>query len=235
MKDLSNILFIDIETVSGNEDYHDLPDNIKPLWDRKASYQREFDGYNESKLYYQKAGIFAEFGKIIVISIGQIFLSPENEWTIKTKSFKGDDEKALLLAFKQVLQKYPKSLVLCGHNVKEFDFPYICRRMLVNGMSIPPVLNSQGKKPWEVSHQDTMELWKFGDFKSFTSLDLLANILGLPSSKDDMDGSQVNEFYYKHKDLDSIARYCEKDVVTTAYVYLKLTRPEEQIDLKVVQ
>ena len=235
MKDLSNVLFLDIETVSNVEDYSELPENLKPLWDRKASFQKDYDGYNESKLYYQRAGIFAEFGRVIVISIGQIFLNQENEWSIKTKSFKGDNEKALLQEFKTVLEKYPKNLILCGHNAKEFDFPYICRRMLINGISIPEVLNIQGKKPWEIAHQDTMELWKFGDYKNFTSLDLLANILGLPSSKDDMDGSQVNEFYYKKNDLDAIAKYCEKDVVTTAYVFVKLTQPEEDLNLTVVQ
>lgn len=107
--------------------------------------------------------------------------------------------------------------------------------MLINGLKIPKVLQLSGKKPWEINHLDTMELWKFGDHKHFTSLNLLAAIFDLPTPKGDLDGSKVREVYYQQKDLNRIARYCENDVITLAQVLLRFKGlpiiPSENITL----
>ena len=112
--------------------------------------------------------------------------------------------------------------LLCGHNAKEFDFPYIARRMIIHGLKVPAKLNLMGKKPWEVPHLDTMEMWKFGDYKHYTSLKLLTHILQIPSPKDDISGADVAQVYYRDNDIDRIARYCEKDVVAVAQILLRL-------------
>ncbi|MCD6366318.1 MAG: 3'-5' exonuclease [Bacteroidales bacterium] len=218
--DLQKILFLDIETVPMVADYSELPERFKKLWDKKASYLVKEDDTPES--IFNRAGIYAEFGKIICISVG--FISDQDdERELRLKSFAGDDEKQLLTEFSIMVRSYfnkPNSL-LCGHNGKEFDFPYIARRMLIHGISIPEVLNMAGKKPWEVRHLDTMELWKFGDYKHFTSLDLLAAIFDIPSPKNDIDGSEVAGVYYVEKNLDRIVEYCEKDVKTLVNIFLR--------------
>lgn len=234
-KDIDNLLFIDIETVSGYKGYNDMPENLKQYWDKKASYQKDFDGSNEKELYVERAGIFSEFGKIIVVSIGQLFYDKERKLCLKVKSIANHDEKALLFEFKSILSKYKDNLNLCGHNIKEFDLPYIGRRMLVNGINVPAQLNISGKKPWEINHIDTMELWKFGDRKNFTSLDLLATILEIPSSKTDMNGSQVGDYYYNKDGLSEISEYCNKDVITTAYLFLRLKFPDIELDISVIE
>lgn len=221
---LENILFLDIETVPEQEDYSELSDEKKELWEQKSQYQRKEEYTAEE--FYERAGIWAEFGKIICISVGYFHMKGEMR-TFRTTSFHGD-EIQLLKEFKNLLNGHfsaPKKL-LCGHNAKEFDFPYIARRMIIHGIELPYKLNLFGKKPWEVPHLDTMELWKFGDYKHFTSLKLLANILGIPSPKQDIDGSMVREVFYKEKDLDRIITYCELDVVTTAQVFLRLRGDE---------
>ena len=218
--DISKILFLDIETVPMVASYQEMTDKFKSLWDKKASYLIKDDETPES--IFQRAGIYAEFGKIVCISVG--FVNEKNDKReLRIKSFAGDDEKKLLTDFSELLNKYynkPDSL-LCGHNGKEFDFPYIARRMLVNGLPIPNILDTAGKKPWEIQHLDTMELWKFGDYKHFTSLNLLAAIFDIPSPKDDIDGSQVAAVYYGEKDLDRIVTYCEKDVKTLVNVFMR--------------
>jgi len=217
---LENILFLDIETVPQTESFAELNDEKKELWEQKSKYQRKEEFTAEE--FYERAGIWAEFGKIICISVGYFNLKGGLR-TFRTTSFHGEEAK-LLKDFKQLLNghfSHTKNL-LCGHNAKEFDFPYIARRMIINGIELPYKLNLFGKKPWEIPHLDTMELWKFGDYKHFTSLKLLANILGISSPKDDIDGSQVRSVYYEEKNLDRIINYCEKDVVTTAQVFLKL-------------
>lgn len=217
---LKQILFLDIETVSCVSSYHHMDNRLKPLWERKASYlDKETD---KETLFFEKAGIYAEFGKIITISIGSFFQNQTSELCFKVKSFYGDDEKIVLKEFNDLISKFDqRRLVLCAHNGKEFDFPYICRRMLINGIEIPEVLRISGKKPWEVHHLDTLELWKFGDKKNYTSLDLLAALFNIPSSKNDFDGSMVNDCYYNKKDLKRIKTYCEKDVIVTAQLYLR--------------
>ncbi len=224
MLKLNNILFLDIETVAQSENYSKLDEQTQKLWDKKSANIRNLEELSSEELYETKAGIFAEFGKIITIGIGFFNKEKEEKLTLRVKALADDDEEKLLLEFKELVNtKFnPKTLVLCAHNGKEFDFPYISRRMLINGISLPVPFNTAGKKPWEVAHLDTMELWKFGDRKNYTSLDLLANIFGIESSKDDIDGSMVNEVYYATGNLERIAKYCKQDVVVAAQLYLKL-------------
>lgn len=222
---LKNLLILDIETAASSQDFTDLKPELQKHWERKAGFLRNEEDLSANELYQMRAGIYAEFGKVITIAVG-IFHEPKpGELSMRVKSFSDHDEKSLLEEFKKFLEtKFdPESLRLCAHNGKEFDFPYLSRRMLINDLRLPYVLDNSGKKPWEVNFLDTMEMWKFGDRKNFTSLDLLTNIFEIPSSKTDMDGSMVNEVYYKEKDgLERISKYCEQDVVATAQLFLKL-------------
>lgn len=215
---LNNVFVIDIETVPQKEKFEELPSNIQELWEQKSQYQRQ-DGQSASN-FYERAGIWAEFGKIVCISIG-IYHLEQKQIHLRVRSFAHNDEKTILKQFISLLNKQSKNLQLCAHNGKEFDFPYLCRRLLINGLAIPPLLQIAGKKPWEINHLDTMELWKFGDYKSYTSLNLLAAIFDLPTPKNDIDGSKVKEVYYRDKDLPRIAKYCQNDVITTAQLLLR--------------
>jgi DNA polymerase elongation subunit (family B) len=219
--DLQNIMVIDIETVPQYSTYDQVPPHLQKLWAAKTQYQRKEETPEE---YYRCAGIQAEFGKIICISAG-IFTGNNG---FRVKSFAAHDEKDLLTRFAGMLNTLSPTLVLCGHNAKEFDFPYICRRMLINAVKVPAQLNIHGKKPWEVSHLDTMELWKCGDYKNYTSLNLLAAIFNIPTPKDDIDGSMVGHVYWVENQLDRICTYCQKDVVATAQL-IKRYRGEELI------
>ncbi len=221
--ELHDILFLDIETVAATGQYSSLGERLKTQWSRKAGFfkQRE-EGMTDEDMYYERAGIYAEFGKIIVIGVGKLNTNEKGELTLKTKALFDDDEKKLLEAFKVLLEKMDAGTKLCAHNGKEFDFPYLSRRMLINEIALPSLLNFAGKKAWEVPHLDTMELWKFGDYKHYTSLDLLATLFNIPTSKSVMDGSQVNSVYYRDKDLNKIAEYCVSDVIAVAQVYLKM-------------
>lgn len=213
-----NILFLDIETVPQYPTYADTPDNYRHLWDEKAAHLKADDKSPDE--LYQRAGIYAEFGKIVCISAG--FFTDSGAKKIRIRSYYGHDEKTLLTEFFKMLNSHfsGNSRFLCAHNGKEFDFPFICRRAMINRLNIPEILNTQGKKPWEVTHLDTMELWKFGDYKHYTSLKLLAAVFGIPSPKDDIAGDQVFSVYYKENDLKRIAVYCEKDVLTVAQLLL---------------
>lgn len=217
---LEHILFLDIETVPEVEVFEDLDTTKKELWAEKTVYRRKEEISPEE--FYENAGIWAEFGKIICISVGYFHLKDSSR-SFRTKSFSGEEFR-ILKDFKQLLnQHFSKGPhLLCAHNGKEFDFPYIARRMIINAISLPYKLDLFGKKPWEVPHIDTMELWKFGDFKHYTSLKLLANILGIPSPKEDIDGSMVRQVYYEDQDIDRIVDYCEMDVVTVAQIFLRL-------------
>ena len=223
--DLSNFLVIDIETVGCTKSYQDLEPRMQKLWDNKAQFFREADQKSSEELFAEKAGIFAEFGKIVTIAVGFLYYNPDNQISLKVKAFSGHDEKAILQDLKSLIEKSFRMdrLIFCAHNGKEFDYPYIARRMLVNGIELPEYLQFHDKKPWEINHVDTMDLWKFGDRKSFTSLDLLAALFDIESSKGDMDGSMVNNAYYQGNALDSIAEYCKADVVVTAQLFLKLS------------
>lgn len=224
---LEDILFLDIETVPLFESYQELSEETQQLWEEKTKYSRKEEFSAEE--FYDRAGIWAEFGRIVCISVG--FFSFRNQQrTFRVTSFIGDEIR-ILKDFAQLIESHfsRPNHVLCAHNGKEFDFPYILRRMIINRLPIPAKLQLFGKKPWEVPHLDTLELWKFGDYKHFTSLKLLTHILGIPSPKDDIDGSQVREVFYKEKDIDRIAIYCQKDTVTVAQILLRF-RNEELLD-----
>ncbi|MDA3943916.1 MAG: ribonuclease H-like domain-containing protein [Bacteroidetes bacterium] len=227
----SQVLFLDIETVPASPKFDDLSERMQKLWVKKADKIRKSEDETAGELY-SRAGIYSEFGKIIVISVG--FL---NGHEFRIKSFYSDDEKLLLEEFAELLNRYynyPDSL-LCAHNGKEFDFPYIARRMIINGIDLPLILQIAGKKPWEIKHLDTMELWKFGDYKNYTSLDLLTAIFDIPTPKDDIDGSMVGGIYWEQHDLERIKEYCQKDVLAIAQLMRRyLNQPlltEDQIVL----
>ena len=216
---LETILFLDIETVPETASFSELSEIKQLLFAQKTEYLRKDEISPEE--FYAKAGIWAEFGKIICISVG-FFVDITNERSFRVKSFTGE-EKSILEDFKTLLNGHfnkPEHL-LCAHNGKEFDFPYIARRMIINNIPLPEKLNLFGKKPWEIAHLDTMDLWKFGDYKHYTSLNLLTNILGIPSPKEDIDGSQVADVYYNENDLERIVKYCEKDTVSVAQLLLR--------------
>jgi DNA polymerase elongation subunit (family B) len=219
---LKDVLFLDIETVGCVDHYSKLSERLKTQWARKANFFKREDQQTDEDLFHEKAGIYAEFGKIVVIAVGKYVVNDAGELGLRTKYFAEDDEKKLLADFKSMLEKLDGSTKLCAHNGKEFDFPYMSRRMLVNGIALPSLLDFAGRRPWEIPHLDTMELWKFGDYKHYTSLDLLAAIFNIPSSKGSMDGSMVNEAYYRQNALAKIAEYCVGDVVAIAQLYLKM-------------
>jgi 3'-5' exonuclease len=223
LSELRDILFVDIETVAHTHDYDALSERLKTQWSRKAGFFRREEGQTDEELYHERAGIYAEFGKIICIAVGKYVENESGDLVLRTKAFYGDDEQSILHEFGTMLDKMdPRSLRLCAHNGKEFDFPYLCRRMLINCIPLPAALNLSGKKSWEILHLDTMEMWKFGDYKHYTSLDLLAAIFNVPSSKSDMEGSRVNYVYHVEKNLEKIKDYCVRDVVVLAQLLLKL-------------
>ncbi len=234
---VQNILFLDIETVSQYSSYDQLPESWQYLWKKKADILLRNREEETVESVYQRAGIYAEFGKIICISCGFILGNGDSR-KICIKSFYGDDEKQLLTDFNNMLNRWSQddSKYLCAHNGKEFDFPYLCRRLIINELPIANCLNMQGKKPWDIKHLDTMEMWKFGDYKNYTSLELMAHSLGIPTPKDDIDGSMVGEVYWKTQDIGRIANYCQKDVITVAQVFLKLHGesliPESNVEIK---
>jgi predicted PolB exonuclease-like 3'-5' exonuclease len=217
---INQILFLDIETVPELEKWEQLDNASQQLFEQKTAYQRKEEYTPEE--FYERAGIWAEFGKIVCISVAY-FINNKEDKQLRVTSFYGDDEEEILSEFKKLLDKHfsNKNNVLCAHNGKEFDFPFLARRMIIHGISIPKKLNLFGKKPWEIPHLDTLELWKFGDYKHYTSLKLLTHILRVPSPKDDIDGSEVAKVYYKEKDLERIVNYCEKDTIAIAQILLR--------------
>lgn len=229
LTDLPKIMFLDIETVPQQADISEISEDLAHLWEEKYHLiqkrmpEKYSDETTAAEAFANSAGIYAEFGKIVCISVGFIHFKGL-EMHFRTKSFAGDDEKKLLTDFAQLLARFCTSRehTLCGHNIKEFDIPYICRRMLINGIALPSILQISGKKPWEIAFIDTLELWKFGDYKNYTSLKLLTAVFGIPTPKDDIDGSQVAGVYYKEKNVERIATYCQKDVVATAQVFLRM-------------
>ena len=221
--DLSKILFLDIETVPLTYKHQDLDKKTQSLWNKKTTFLQEREGVGPEEIY-DKAGIYAEFGKIVCVSVGFIVqLSGEKQ--IRLKSFSSKNEKKLLQDFIDLLNSHynNSSFILCAHNGKEFDYPYLSRRILINGLKLPKLLDNQGKKPWEINNIDTLDLWKFGDYKHYTSLDLLTHIFNIPTPKDDIDGSQVAKVYYEENDLDRIILYCEKDVIATIQLFRRFS------------
>lgn len=229
---LNHILFLDIETVPQAADYNELDEEFKALWEQKTQYQRKEEFTPEA--FYDRAGIWAEFGKIVCISVGY-FANKGDIRNFRVTSFFGDEPK-ILKDFSALLEQHFNGAqhLLCGHNSKEFDIPFIARRMIVQGIAISPKLNLFGKKPWEIPHLDTLELWKFGDYKHYTSLKLLTKILGIPTPKDDIDGSQVGHVYYIEKDIDRIITYCEKDVIAVAQIFLRFRREDLLIEDEII-
>jgi len=229
---LEHILFLDIETVPQYQEYDHLDETSKDLWEQKSKYQRR-DEFSAEE-FYERAGIWAEFGKIVCISVGY-FTFRDNNRHFRVTSFCGEEIR-LLQDFKSLLEQHfsKQHHMLCAHNGREFDFPYISRRMIINGIDIPAKLELFGKKPWEVPHLDTLELWKFGDFKTYTSLKLMSHVLGIPSPKDDIDGSEVRHVFYNEKNMDRIRIYCEKDTITVAQILLRL-RNERLLDPEEIQ
>ena len=226
---MENIVFIDIETVSQVQNFSELPPHMQNLWAKKQSYTIERDNITPEQLYNEKAWIYAEFGKIVCIVIG---FYKETNWhtELVTKTFSNDDEKLLLTDFSQTIRDWSQQYIFCGHNILEFDLPYLGRRMLVNQLPLPSILQLQNKKPREIMHRDTMEMRKFGDRKSYTSLELLAAIFNIPTPKDDISGKDVNRVYHEEKNLERICTYCEKDVRVTAQVYFAITQQYSKID-----
>ncbi len=220
------ILIIDIETVPVQGNWEDLDEGLKAHWLQKMNFLKmsDEDRADPGRIFKDRAGIYAEFGKIICIGIGFIH-QHKNDTVIRLKAFSSDDEAKLLSDFASLVNLFERQnggLSFCGHNIKEFDIPYVCRRLLINGIDLPSCMDIAGLKPWQVNHQDTLELWRFGDYKNYTSLDLMAQILNVPSSKTDIDGSQVACTYWDENDLERITKYCLRDVYTTALVYMKL-------------
>lgn len=231
--DLSKVLFLDIETVSEQANYDELSDRFKELWKLKCrqllrQYDEPIEEEQAAETYIDKAAIFAEFGKIVCISVGIIYRDNDGKLGVRLKSFASKNEKKLLQDFSELLLHYynnPSTHFMCGHNIKEFDIPYICRRMVVNSLPFPNLLQLTGKKPWETKYLlDTLELWKFGDYKHYTSLNLLAAVLDFPTPKDDIDGSKVGRVFWEEGDVDRIADYCEKDVLATVQLFLRYRR-----------
>jgi predicted PolB exonuclease-like 3'-5' exonuclease len=220
--ELNKVIFLDIETVPQQKEFELLNEEQKKLWEQKAKFDSAYkSGEISLSDTYQRAGIYAEFGKIICISFGYVALE-KGQREFRIKSISDKEEKNLLSKLLKLIEGFDKETLLCAHNGKEFDFPYICRRLLINGLKIPKILDLQNKKSWEIKHLDTMELWKFGDYKHYTSLDLLANIFNIESSKKEMDGSMVGKVYYEENNLKKIVEYCELDVWVLANVFLKL-------------
>ncbi len=227
---LDQILCIDIETAPQYPEYKQAPEELQLLWNRKAEFLKRSENDTHETLY-PRAGIYAEFGKIICISTGFISYR-DGQRQFRIKSFKDGDERNLLAGFNEMLMRMNKNILLCAHNGKEFDFPYIARRTVILGLPLPSQLNFAGRRPWEVPHIDTLDLWKFGDYKHYTPLNLLAYILGIQSPKDDIDGSMVGDVYWKESNLERIVTYCQKDVITVMQILLRfkgepLLREEE--------
>ena len=219
---LDKVLFLDIETVPQVYKFNQLGEKAKGLFESKTRFMQN-DEKSFDELYNDRAGIYAEFGKIVCISVGFVHETTHGK-QIRMKSYYHEDEETLLKQFKSLLdERYNTPYhILCGHNAKEFDFPYICRRMLIHGISLPETLNIAGKKPWEINHLDTMELWKFGDFKAYTSLALLCHVFNIPTPKDDISGADVARVYYEENDIERIKVYCEKDVVALIQLFLRM-------------
>jgi DNA polymerase elongation subunit (family B) len=235
---LRDLLVIDIETATQARDLDEMSPELKEHWLHKSQFIRNEEDFSPTEQFFQRGGLYAEFGKVIVIAVGIFHENEEGNLALRVKSFSDHDEHKLLKEFRDFLiDKFdPETIRLCAHNGKEFDYPYLCRRMLVNDLGIPEVLNLTGRKPWEVQHVDTMELWKFGDRRNFTSLNLLTSLFGIPSSKAELDGSKINHVYYgEEQGLERIAAYSCGDVVATAQLYLRLNNlpliPESQINI----
>ncbi|WP_260607501.1 ribonuclease H-like domain-containing protein [Chitinophaga polysaccharea] len=229
---------MDIETTPAAPAIEHLSEDMQQLWREKMAKTAPVSG-NDDSAYVDRAGIYAEFGKIVCISAG-FFSLENNRYQLRLKSFYHDDEAVVLSGFLELINKfyakYPR-FQFAGHNIKEFDIPFICRRSVIHLLSLPQPLQLHGFKPWEVPMLDTLQLWRFGDFKHYISLKLLTAVMGIDTPKDDIDGSMVGKVYWEEKDLERIAAYCQKDVLAVAQLLLKFKRlpaltPEDIIIVK---
>lgn len=220
---LFRLLFMDIETVPLYADYDNLSETWKTLWQNKHRTFKDTEE-TEKETYESRAGIYAEFGKIICVSLGYFHREKGHKNSVfRVKSFYGDDEKTIVENLAELFKNHfsDSDWQLCGHNIREFDIPYLCRRTLANGVQLPPALDVSGRKPWEMNIIDTMQQWRFGDFKNYTSLQLIAAALQIPSPKQDIEGKDVARVYWQENDLNRIKEYCQRDVVTVARILLK--------------
>ena len=227
-----DLIFLDIETVPQFSSHDQLSDTMKELWAAKHSFLKTENETSEEG-YLKRAGVYAEFAKIICISIGYFRTDKETKQrTFRLKSFSGDNEKVLLEEFTQLINKNFDSqrFHFCGHNVREFDIPFVCRRLLINQLNFPDLLDVSGKRPWEMFDVDTLQLWKFGDYKHYTSLKLLSEVLGIPTSKTDIEGKDVCRVYWQEKGLERIVDYCQKDVVAVARLLLRFKGDTQPIN-----
>ncbi len=220
---MTELLLLDIETVPQFPSFAGMDSGWQGLFLEKIAKTVPEDITAEES-YRKKAGILAEFGKIICISTAFFYENEDKQLCLKMKSISGNDEVEILRIFTDLCNKmyqHNRGFQFGGHNIKEFDIPYICRRLLINHLPLPEYLQLHDKKPWEVKMFDTLNWWKFGDNKNYISLHLLANVLGIPTSKSDIDGSMVQDVYYKENNLQRIVDYCQRDVVVTANVILR--------------
>ncbi len=219
-EEISRVLFLDIETARSHYSLKDMGTGMQEMWRHKANNLKGEVGNSPEERYINRAAIYAEFGKVVCISFGLVYWQ-EGKAHLKVKSFYGEDESKILQDFKELLNDKLDGWKLCAHNGKEFDFPFLGRRYLINQLEPPRVLQVQGKKPWEVPYLDTMDLWRFGDYKNYTRLELLCHVFEVPSPKEEVDGSQVGELFWEQKEWEKIARYCERDVIATVQVFLR--------------
>lgn len=232
---IKHILFVDIKTVSQSDSYHSLPQNLQKFWDKKFTYRRD-EELSIEEHYFQQASLQAEFGKIITIGVGYFYLDEQKETALRVKAFKGTDEKELLTEFKALIDtKFTDNVVMCAHNGKEFDYPYLCRRMVIHGIELPLTLNLLHKKPWEIPHLDTLEMWKFGDRKHKTSLSLLATLMDIPDAENRLEGQDINKIYHETQDMKQITQGCMRDIEILAKLFLKLNQIPINLENRVYQ
>lgn len=234
---LDKVIFIDIETVSQEATFSKLSNNWKALWEKKSSYLIKEQETAEE--LYNRAGIYAEFGKVICISIGIYREQHEGKRIARIKTFYGKNEKDILNQFCDLFRERFQSTdyILCAHNGKEFDFPFLARRILINNIQLPYILDIAGRKPWEVQHLDTLQLWKFGDYKNYTSLALLCQLFNIESPKNDMDGSDVGRVFWEEGDLDRIVKYCQNDTLAVIQLILayKGLDPLKKSEIEIIE
>lgn len=218
---LENVIFIDIETVPAYKSFEDIPEPLQQLWIDKFGKKLDENETIQNQ-YFNNAGIYAEFGKIICISVGFVNIESSQK-QLRIKSFYAHEEQLILQSFANLLQNKhfqpADKFYFCGHNINEFDIPYLCRRMLVHQIQLPSILDISGKKPWEIKNVDTMVHWKFGDFKNYTSLKLLTALFQIQTPKDDISGKDVGRVYWEENDLERIRIYCQKDVLAVAQLF----------------
>jgi len=223
MKDIpiESIIFLDIETVSLFPNLLLADDATKKEWARKIMKTNPtITPALLDDTYKEQAALHPEFSFITCISVGMV---KGGKVYIKNIFGFDHDEERTLEIFCETMQKIIEKMErlqpkLCAHFGKGFDYPFISKRMLVHGMTIPNILDSYGKKPWEITNLDTHEIWKMGGFNS-ASLSAIAHAFGIPSPKDDIDGSQVGHVYWVDSKIDRIATYCAKDVFALINIF----------------